>query len=135
MGKRIYLICPVRNVSPSIKVILDNYVATKESQGDKVHYPHRDVNQNDETGLGILLAHRTALEESDWVHAYWMPCSEGSVGDLNMALVARKPFMIINKNEVYDWLLKNPGKSYTRVALELDRLYQRGRTAQLYFKK
>lgn len=73
MNKKIYLICPVRKVSQVIKKLLDDYVEDLESQGDQIHYPHRDVNQLDDTGLNIMLSHRKAVEDSDEVHAYWIP--------------------------------------------------------------
>lgn len=122
MPKNIYLICPVRRVSPELRRFLDDYVSQLESQGNRVHYPPRDVNQNDETGLALMLNHRDALERSDEVHAYWSQDSEGSVCDLGMTLMARKPLRLINKQEVIDWLSNHPGKSYTRVVYLLDRI-------------
>ncbi|VVB77577.1 Uncharacterised protein [uncultured archaeon] len=124
MSKKIYLICPVRKVSKEIKLYLDDYVENQELQGNMVHYPHRDVNQNDPTGMTIMLSHRNAMEKSDEVHAYWVPGSEGSVCDLGMVLMAKKPLKLINKEEIENWLVKNPGKSYTNVVYELDANYR-----------
>lgn len=124
MGKNIYILCPVRKVSPSIRRFLDDYAAERESEGNKVHYPPRDVNQQDRTGLKIMTAHRDAMKKSDEIHAYWSPKSEGSVCDLGMALMSRKPLILINKQEVKSWLLNHEGKSYTRVVYELDKIYR-----------
>jgi hypothetical protein len=119
----IYLLCPVRKITPEIRRFLDSYVAVQEARGKKVHYPPRDVNQNDPTGLQILTYHKEAMKKCKEVHAYWVKDSEGSIHDLGMVLMSEKPFMLINRSEVADWLLSNSGKSFTRVAYELDRIY------------
>ena len=124
MSKKIYLICPVRKVSTELKKFLDDYVEEQELQGNKVHYPPRDVNQNDETGLNIMLSHRSAMKDCNEVHAYWVPESEGSVCDLGMVLMAEKPLKLINYKSVLEWLNTHPGKSYTAVVFELDANYK-----------
>jgi len=118
----IYFLCPVRKVTPEVKRFLDDYVSSTESQGHHVHYPHRDVEQNDPTGLTLMLKHREAMKNSNEVHAFWTG-SEGQVCDLGMALALNKPLRLVNKKDVEEWLGKNPGKSFTRVAYELDNLY------------
>jgi hypothetical protein len=120
-GKKVYLVCPVRKLTPETKTRLDDYVKLLEDHGVKVHYPPRDVNQDDSTGLRIMRAHREAMERSDEVHVFWSPNSEGSVCDLGMALMAEKPIRLVNKEFVEEWLKNNPGKSYTRVVYELDK--------------
>ena len=124
MSKNIYILCPVRKASPDIRRFLEGYVTERESEGNKVHYPPRDVNQQDETGFKIMAAHKEAMKKSDEIHAYWSPESEGSVCDLGMALMSEKPLILINRQEVESWLLTHEGKSYTRVVYEIDKIYR-----------
>ena len=125
LEKSIYLICPVRNASEKEKKVLGRYVKKLENKGYEVHYPPRDVNQNDESGLNIMLAHRNIMEKYSEIYAYWNPKSEGSVCDLGMALMAKKPLKLINRRFVENWLKEHPGKSYTRVAYELHKVYSK----------
>jgi hypothetical protein len=152
MGKKIYLICPVRKIrdkwynslkraicksigfrlenenSGYTKEVLDRYVRRLESLGYEVHYPIRDVNQDDPTGMRIMTEHRRAMYWCDEVRAVWKPASTGSVGDLGMywgmAHIFPKPFRLANKRRIEDWLEKNPGKSHTRWAYELYKMYR-----------
>jgi hypothetical protein len=62
---KIYIICPVRNVSPYVTQILDDYVQEQEElHGNVVHYPPRDVDQSDPNGKEIT--HLLGL------HVYWL---------------------------------------------------------------
>ncbi|MHB9019383.1 MAG: hypothetical protein ACYC3G_00695 [Minisyncoccota bacterium] len=83
----IYLICPVRHVTPQWHKYLDEYVAALESQGNRVHYPPRDVDQDDPTGYRICSEHREAMWRADEVHVAWDGKSEGCLFDLGMAFV------------------------------------------------
>ncbi len=95
---KIYLLCPVRNVTLDEQAYLDNYVSGIEKQGDKVHYPPRDVNQVDSIGLRILSEHKEAMKKAKEVHAYWNKDSSGSYFDFGMAYMAGKnPWKIINQ--------------------------------------
>jgi hypothetical protein len=97
----IYLICPVRNASYNDRAFLENYVKNLEINGNQVHYPPRDVNQQDSSGLRILSEHRDAMKKSRFVHAYWNPQSQGSYFDFGMAFMSCKlPWQIINVNEL-----------------------------------
>jgi hypothetical protein len=128
MGKKIYLICPAANASDYDKRVLDRYVRRLESSGNEVHYPPRDVDQNDPTGMRIMTEHRRAMYWCDEVCAVWKPDSTGSVGDLGMywgmAYMLSKQFRLANKRIIEEWLEKNPGKSHTRWAYEIDKLYR-----------
>jgi len=123
--KKIYLICSVRNASEKERKAQERYVRRLESLGHKVHYPPRDVDQKDETGINICLAHKHAIGCSTEVRAIWNPESEGSVFDLGMAFRSYKTFYLANKRRVEKWLENHPGKSYTMVAYELDKLSRR----------
>jgi len=84
----IYLICPVRGVTPEEQVALDAYVAGLEKNGHTVHYPPRDTDQTDDgCGLKICESHRRALWKADEVHVWWNPTSTGSHFDFGMAYV------------------------------------------------
>lgn len=124
----VYIICPVRSITSKEKEFLDNYVDNLEKQGMKCHYPPRDVNQNDPTGMRIMTEHRAAMKISKEVHAYWNPESAGSIGDLCMAWALDKPIKLINKQEIKDWIEQrikiNPDeKSHTRWLYEIDKFY------------
>ena len=110
----IYLIHPVANITDEEKNFLDNYVANLESKGLKVHYPIRDVEQED-TGLNIYKNHRAAMEVVKEVHIYWDKKSSGSKCDLGMCWMARKPITLINKDQIQ----RTPHKSFENILLEL----------------
>jgi len=95
MSKKIYIICPVRNISENWKSGIENYVKMLESQGNKVHLPWRDVEQNDRTGYNICEAHREALKEADEVYIAWDGKSEGCLFDLGMAFALKKRISVI----------------------------------------
>jgi len=122
----IYLICPVRNASEHEKRVLDRYVRRMENQGYEVHYPPRDVNQNDPTGMNICAHHRSAIWDCTEIRAVWNPESKGSLFDFGMAWLAQKPFRLANKRRIENWLNdpKHSGKSYERVAYELHKYYE-----------
>lgn len=113
----VYLICPVRNVSPDDKHRATEYVATLERGGHRVHYPPRDVDQSDDCGLAICEAHRDAMLVADEVHVLWNPASNGSHFDFGMAfmLAAMKPIRF----KVVGRLDKSSGKSYANVLLSI----------------
>jgi hypothetical protein len=86
--RRVYLILPVRNCSAEIQQFAENYVAQLESNGIKVHYPPRDVNQSEDgIGLQICKAHRSAMLKCDEVHIIWDSSSTGSHFDFGMVFM------------------------------------------------
>jgi len=82
-----FLICPVRGVSSCLTW---HIVAGLENDGWTVHWPHRDTDQSDETGLRICRDNRVAIEEADAVHVVWDGKSQGSLFDLGMAFALDK---------------------------------------------
>lgn len=106
----IYVICPVRNVIKEQTDEIDKYVETLEKEGHTVHYPPRDVNQNDETGFNIVMAHKKAMIKCDRVDIFWDKTSTGSHQDLGMAIMANKHLHLV---KTYQEDL--PGKSYVKV--------------------
>lgn len=115
--KRVYLVCPVNNVTDEEKEILDDYVTAVERGGGVVHYPLRDVNQADSSLLRILKEHRNAMKKSDEVKMYWGKHTNGSFFDVGMAVMAEKPLRVINsiprdlaEDEVNRMILRYAGK-------------------------
>jgi len=119
LERRIYLTCPVRKATAEEIVFLNEYVAKAEQLGHKVYFPHRDTNQDDETGLYICMQNRAGIIWSNEIHIYWKPSSEGSIFDFGMFFMAERPLLIINKESVQ----KTPNKSFQNVLLELDHVY------------
>ncbi|MBM3247322.1 hypothetical protein FJZ17_02160 [Candidatus Pacearchaeota archaeon] len=93
---RIYLICPVRGVTQEEKEFLEGHVRKLEAMGFQVHYPPRDVNQEDSVGLRILTEHREAMRTSNAVQIYWNGKSQGSFFDLGMGFMGYKPLVLAN---------------------------------------
>jgi hypothetical protein len=121
---KIYLICPVRNVSKDQLDAMTLYVASLERDGHTVHFPNRDVDQsNDDGGVRICDEHRAAMHECDEVHTFWDPLSYGSHFDLGMAFMlsyAREQmggapirFVVANHTE------RVPVKSFQNVLVRL----------------
>jgi len=95
MNKKIFIIHPVRNLSLEWKKGLEKYVEELERQGYIVHFPIRDTNQNDRTGLNICRENLRAIKEADEVHIAWDGKSQGCLFDLGMAFALNKPIKTI----------------------------------------
>jgi len=87
-----YIICSVRNGTP---LEVSEFVGRLEEQGWEVHFPPRDVNQEDPSGYAICTSHRAALERSDCVYVFWDVNSKGSHFDLGMAFALRKKVVLV----------------------------------------
>ena len=92
---KIFIICPVRNVTEGQQKEIDEYVEKLESEGHEVHYPPRDVDQSDPVGYDICSAHRKAMEESDRVDIFWDSKSTGSHFDLGQAFALGVPWKLV----------------------------------------
>jgi len=87
--KKIYLVCPVRNCPDDIRELMDAYVRGLEASGNcKVHYPHRDANQQGSADE-ICRTHVEAMAICDEVHFWWDHESRGSLFDFGMAYMLR----------------------------------------------
>ena len=118
--KKIYLICPVRNIEPKLKATLDRYVRRLESRGYNVHYPPRDADQSDPNGLEIIAAHRKAMLKADYAYLCFHPESTGSLFDFGMSFLGFKPVHLINRRRVKP----TDHKSFANVFLKLDEFYR-----------
>ena len=87
---KIFVIHPVRNLSPEWRDGLTKYVETLEERGHEVYFPIRDTEQNDRTGLNICCQNRKAIQEADEVHIAWDGKSQGCLFDLGMAFAFEK---------------------------------------------
>jgi nucleoside 2-deoxyribosyltransferase len=112
--KKVFVICPVRNVTQEEKQAIENWVEDLESNGYQVHWPQRDTKQDgDPIGIRICGDNRQAIENADEVHVFWNPQSTGSLFDLGMTFALRKPVKIINTIE------QTPSKSFNNVVKAL----------------
>jgi hypothetical protein len=107
---KIYVICPVRNVTEEQIEEVRDYVAQLEAEGHDVHYPPRDVEQDDPTGWGIVMGHGNAMKEADRVDIFWDKTSSGSHFDLGMAWSLEKDIKLVKTYQE-----DGEGKSYVKV--------------------
>jgi hypothetical protein len=120
--KSIFLISPVRDVTEEEMRAVEDYVIELEEEGNDVHWPYRDTDQDDPYGLDICEENRKAIDSADEVHVYWTSKSQGSIFDLGMAfgmsLYEDKPIRLVNDGKFE----LEPPKSFTNVLklLELD---------------
>ncbi|MEK7114791.1 MAG: hypothetical protein AAB847_00290 [Patescibacteria group bacterium] len=117
---KVFLIGPVRNVTEEERDRIGNHVKNLESLGHKVHWSIRDVDQVDPIGLRICLDNLRGMRESDEVHVWWNPASQGSIFDLGMALALGKKVVMINTSQFQH----TENKSFTNVLLALQRIDQ-----------
>lgn len=110
---KIFLICPVRNVTPEETKAIQQYVSDMEVKGYDIYWPARDTDQVDPVGLRICTDNRRAIREADVVHVWWNPGSTGSLFDLGMAFMADKPIVLVNTVE------PTVGKSFNNLLLKL----------------
>lgn len=118
--KEIYLVSPVRDVSYEEKKFLDHYVSDLEQRDITVHYPLRDVNQDDESGLRILAKNKEIMENSKEVRVYWTGKNDERLFDLGMAFILEKPITLINREDVK----RTSHKSFENILLDLDEKYR-----------
>lgn len=101
--RRTFLICPVRGHDPEeTRKIVEHL----EGAGWLVHWPPRDTDQEDPTGLRICADNRRAILEAHAVHVIWDGQSQGCLFDLGMAFAYGKPVYWI------DLPVASEGKSF-----------------------
>jgi hypothetical protein len=91
--KQVYILSPVRQVTPEQSVIIAAHVEKVKSDGDDVFNPIENAPQNDPTGYNIVMTELAALhkaaEDGGRVDILWNlggTPSEGSRVDVGMAL-------------------------------------------------
>jgi hypothetical protein len=120
--KKVFVICPVRNVSEQTKKAIRDYVLKLEQGGALVHWPSRDTDQDDPIGINICQENREAIYMSNEIHIWFDSSSEGSLFDTGMTFAflrnLDKKIVLINRDEVSP----TPHKSFQNVLLELTRV-------------
>lgn len=91
-----FLICPVRGLAPDAHAAI---VGKLEAEGFKVHWPPRDTNQDDPTGLRICRDNTAAIASSDVVHVVWDGKSQGCLFDLGVAFAFGKKLIPVDLPE------------------------------------
>jgi hypothetical protein len=99
-----------RKYAHELKAGLLEYTQTLENDGDQVHLPCRDTDQDDPIGFAICQENLEAIINSDEIHIAWDPTSRGSVFDLGMAFALNTPIKIIWKYSA--GLSYKPGKCF-----------------------
>ena len=123
MDKKIFIICPVRNVKQEVNEKITAYVTTLETRGHEVYWPYRDnpYQEADKIGRTIIGLNREKMIEADEVHVWYDKNSTGSIFDIGMffALVHAhfRKFVIINRADV----VSTPHKSFENVLWELEK--------------
>lgn len=82
-----FLICPVRGMDPAA---FGEVVGRLERDGFSVHWPPRDTNQDDPTGLRICRDNLAAISAADVIHVIWDGKSQGCLFDLGAAFALGK---------------------------------------------
>lgn len=112
---RVFIICTVRNASNDYRERLERYVLELERVGVTVHLPHRDTDQT-QTGIGICRQNRRAIEESDEVHIFYNPDSQGTHFDMGVSFALNKKIRVVESIPL------TPGKSYQNMLAEWEKL-------------
>lgn len=112
---RIFLICPVRDITNEEKVAIEKYVSELEQAGHLVHWPLRDTNQDDPIGLRICSDNRQAIVLADEVDVWWNATSKGSYFDLGMAFALGKKIILANPEAVQP----TEGKSFGNMLIAI----------------
>ncbi|MDO8504433.1 MAG: hypothetical protein Q7S36_01110 [Candidatus Liptonbacteria bacterium] len=113
--KKVFIICPVREITDQEKGFIANYVSRLEKDGYSVHWPPRDTAQDDPVGLRICRDNRLAIANADEVHVWWNGKSQGSFFDLGMAFATNKKIVLIN----FLGVPRTEGKSFNNLLLAL----------------
>jgi hypothetical protein len=101
--KSSFLILPVRGHEMSETEAI---VKGLEDEGYKVHWPPRDTDQVDDTGLRICNDNADAIRKADVVHIIWDGKSQGGLFDLGVAFALKKKIIAISLPEATE------GKSF-----------------------
>jgi len=113
---KIFLICPVREITETEKTEIENYIEKLENGGHSVHLPFRDTDQDDLVGLRICTDNKNVIESADEIHIWWNDKSQGSLFDFGMAFMANKRIVLANA----DFVTPTPNKSFKNVLLALN---------------
>ena len=116
--KKAFIACPVRGITYN-QEFMDELDALGKRFNVKIHFPPRDTNQDDPTGLQICKDNRAAIEAADVVFVLWDGKSQGVLFDLGMAFAANKRIMVIDLPDPTD------GKSFQNMIRSWEAEYGR----------
>lgn len=106
----LFVICPVRgHQKEETQPIVENF----EKRGHTVYWPHRDTDQNDETGLRICRDNASAIAAADAVAIVWDGKSYGCLFDLGVAFALQKRIIPIELPKLTE------GKSFQNMIMHL----------------
>lgn len=108
---KISIISNVKNASEQYKRYLEDYVNGLEQEGNIVHLPHRDTNQNG-SSIEICTTNIEKIREADRVDIFWSGTSNGAHFDLGAAFALKK------KIKVVDTIGNTEGKSFQNLLSE-----------------
>jgi hypothetical protein len=92
---QIFLISPVALSTPNIGEYITQYISEQKRLGNEVYYPLRDTDQT-VSELECCKQNLVAMRDSEEVHIFFSPYSEGSKFDLGMAFALGKKIKLIN---------------------------------------
>lgn len=118
MYKTVFLISPVRNLTPEVEEHLAELVSDAEERDIILHWPKRDTDQSG-NGTTICQQNRQAIDEADEVWLWYDPNSQGSLFDIGIAWGLKKPLLLVGpiperteqksfSNVILDWANGNP---------------------------
>jgi len=110
----IYIICPVRFVTPKQYRDINKYVAKLENEHNLVFLPYRDVIQT-LPELEIVKAELIAIQNSDRVDVFWDITSSGSHFDLGIAVALKKRIKLIK-----NYNTKMKGHGYLKIIEQIN---------------
>lgn len=121
--KKVFIICPIRNVSQEVIKFLTEYVKDlEENKGCIVYWPYRDnpYQESDPIGLRIITHNRGFMIDADEVHIFYDKSSTGSIFDFGMLFMALEIFndkeiRLINNQDIQP----TPKKSFENILLAL----------------
>ncbi|WP_017732317.1 nucleoside 2-deoxyribosyltransferase [Nafulsella turpanensis] len=108
---KVFIICTVRNATPDYKSRLENYVHNLEQEGNQVHLPHRDTDQ-DGRGYDINRTNMEAIKKADEVHIFYNPESQGTHFDMGVSFALGKKIKVVESVSIPE------GKSYQGLLAE-----------------
>jgi len=104
--KKIFVICPVRNVLEETNNKIADHVVKLEAEENEVYWPHRDNPYQDTDKVGIIICkyNRRKMLMADEIHIWYDKTSAGSVFDIGMFFAfvysSFKKFVIINPEDI-----------------------------------
>ncbi|MAG78735.1 hypothetical protein CL616_05215 [archaeon] len=124
----IYLLCPVTNLSPSSELSssLNTYVNLLEYLGYSIHFPNRDLIQDEEmTFLDMIRRSSFPMSQAKELHIYWDSTSQGSKDAIITAATIGENIervILLNEAVIKDYAQQMGKRSYEQLILDLKEL-------------